>query len=45
MDLQQTLMGLGILAVVVGLIILGIAGIHCWEGRQGKDAKRPVQNG
>lgn len=38
MDLQQTLMGLGILAVVVGLIVLGIVGIHHWEERQEKDS-------
>lgn len=36
MDFHQTLMGLSILAVVVGLIVLGILGIHCWEGRQEK---------
>lgn len=38
MGLQQTLMGLGILVVVVGLIVLGIVGIHHWEGRQEKDS-------
>lgn len=38
MDLQQTLVGLGILAMVVGLIVLGIVGIHHWEGRKKKDS-------